>query len=433
MLNTQNLALNQRFQVALSLCVVLFTVLTLMLERGNSYAGALLIIVALAAIVQNRSHIFNGIQNEKLFIAGMAVYACSGVLSSAITNSGIDVGQIKNHMVFLYALLVFLAVRNVGINREYLYAGFFLGAISAGIFGAYQVYVLGHNVAHGHHWKIIFGNTSLILGLLSLTYLIPSHSYQQKRWFMALAVIAFLFGGLGSLCSGTRGGWLALPLLMWLIFSRSITNKAAKFTVYTLFIISLLGIYNFNGLVNQKVNRAISEIEYYTTTDNPKGAGSLAARFEMWRGAAHMFKESPWIGIGFGEFSNELTELKNAKIVNTVTWHPHAHNDVMNAAAEKGIIGIAGLLALYLTSLIYFQRRTGIDLQIATAGSILCLGFIDFGLSETVMIINIGAKFFAVLLAVLAGYLCFLARYNKKTESSISPVLKSSKQEEIVV
>lgn len=406
-----------RLQIVLSLTVMLFTVLTLLLERGNSYAGALLIIVSLAVIVKNGSLIFNGAAAERLFIGGMLVYAFSGVIASVITNGMIDIGQIKNHMVFVYALLTFFAIRSVGINRDLLYLGFFIGAISAGLFGAYQVYIQGHGVAHGHHWKIIFGNTSLMLGLLALTYLVPNNDQHRKRGLMILAVIAFLFGGLGSLCSGTRGGWIALPLLMWLIFSRAIENKLAKAVVYGLFMLSLLGIYSFNDLVKHKVDRAFYEIEYYVTTDNPKGSGSLASRFEMWRGAIHMFKENPWVGIGFGEYGERLNELKAAKIVNTVnTNHPQAHSDYMNVAAEKGVIGLIGLSALYFCSLIYFQRRIGVDLQVSTAAMVLCLGFIDFGLSDTILVINIGAKFFAVMLAVLAGYLCFLQRSAERSK-----------------
>jgi O-antigen ligase len=59
--------------------------------------------------------------------------------------------------------------------------------------------------------KINFGNISLLLGMMSLAGLFLIKETRFKKSFAIISILAFILGVTGSVLSGARGGWLAIP------------------------------------------------------------------------------------------------------------------------------------------------------------------------------------------------------------------------------
>ncbi|CAM3945280.1 hypothetical protein VRRI112168_07300 [Vreelandella rituensis] len=98
-----------------------------------------------------------------------------------------------------------------------------------------------------------------------------------------------------------------------------------------------------------------------------------------------------------------------------VTRYGHAHNEIIDAWARRGVIGLIVLLALYLIPMKFFARHfDSPDLELrslAVAGVLLSVAYIEFGLSQAFLTHNSGVMMFAFWLAVLWG--SFSQRYSR--------------------
>ncbi|WP_165840124.1 O-antigen ligase family protein [Motiliproteus coralliicola] len=355
-------------------------------------------------------------QDEKLLLVTMCIYPLA-VLINMLVHQNTDLADFDIASRFLLVLPIFFAVRRFGASKRWFYAGLFIGAIGAGCFGYYQKYILNHIVANGHVHKISFGDLSLMLGVLSLTYCIkPQPGHSRHKLLILLSIIAFGFGVMGSITSGTRGGWIAIPIMLWLIMREAIEFKPLRFGLYAGFIVATIGIYQSNQLVKLKVDRAVNDTIGYFSEDNHI-KGSAGTRLEMWRAAGIMFQQSPAFGVGEGEYRNSVKQLIKQKLVANNIGYGHAHNEVMNTLAELGLIGLAALLLFYSLLLRFFYRMRSTDLQLATAGLLLVFGYIDFGLTQAMLSHNITTIFLVTLVVALAGWLSHIRRRSDQSSS----------------
>lgn len=167
--------------------------------------------------------------------------------------------------------------------------------------------------------------------------------------------------------------------------------------------------------VQPRVNEAVSDVTRYFSGESQ--TTSVGARFEMWKGAAHLITERPLTGWGNNGYRQRMQELGEEGVIHPgVTIYGHAHNEFIDAFAKRGVIGLAVLLALYLIPLRLFSKNIASrDLSkrsVAVAGMLLSVAYIDFGLSQVFLAHNSGVMMFAFWLAVLWGV---TSRMNKQT------------------
>lgn len=128
----------------------------------------------------------------------------------------------------------------------------------------------------------------------------------------------------------------------------------------------------------------------------------------MWRGAAMLIQEKPLTGWGSNGYAEAMYAFGEEGIISReAAQHGHAHNEFVDAFAKRGMLGLVILLALYLVPMQMFAR----DMQapdlaaraVATAGVLLPVTFLDFGLSQVFLEHNSGVMMYAFLLVVLWG------------------------------
>lgn len=229
---------------------------------------------------------------------------------------------------------------------------------------------------------IMFGNISLLLGFWSLISLYwDSNPSLFKK---SVKLLAFFAGIYTSILSGSRGGWLAIPLLIILLFNFLKTyyylNKNHKRLFFTGCI--LLGFASINPIATR-----LNQISSLYTTQC--GDSSVEQRLEMWKAAFLIFKENPVFGIGKGNFQQSIKKLADQDIVSKlVEEYKHAHNEILFMMAEFGSLGLIALLLFYCGSTIYFYKyRQNDDLIIkasAYMGLMLSSGYIIFGFTEVI-------------------------------------------------
>src|SRR5699024_10328143 len=104
------------------------------------------------------------------------------------------------------------------------WAGVAVGAISSGRGSMEQRFYLHMHRADGHTNAIQYGNLSMLLGLWCWGGLMWARRRVRHRplWVLFLAAGALL-GITASLLSGSRGGWVGLPLVI-LVFYRAYSD-----------------------------------------------------------------------------------------------------------------------------------------------------------------------------------------------------------------
>lgn len=94
--------------------------------------------------------------------------------------------------------------------------------------------------------------------------------------------------------------------------------------------------------------------------DNALGAGisSLQARLELWSRAIYMIQDFSFTGVGLGMFEPVVKLLYPTFLIAPDMFFGHAHNIYLQTAAEMGIPGLIGHLALYIILGLLLVRRS---------------------------------------------------------------------------
>jgi O-antigen ligase len=184
------------------------------------------------------------------------------------------------------------------------------------------------NLAQPNH----FANY-IALGLISLGLL-----YQKQRLkfgYVALLAAPLLFV---LTLSGSRSSWLYLLLMAVLAWwwARRDTGQR-RLLRYSLLLIAGFGIMH---LIVQLPFMAKADSSI--TMQRLFGEGASGdIRLYLWRESWLMFTQSPWLGVGFGQFAwHHFQLVPLMQQGNIMGLYNNAHNLVFHLAAETGVVGL---------------------------------------------------------------------------------------------
>ncbi len=360
-------------------------------------------------------------QSAGLIIAAFVLHFVLLVASTAW--SGFSLRTLDNssrQVVVLGALGLVVLTRP---RAALFWHGLFAGSIGAFGIAVYQRFVLDWERAEGFQMPIMFGDVAIAMGLMSLAA-IPH--FARSRLAM-LPYLTFLAAMATSLLSGARGGWIALAIsfvpLYW-YGQRAMRHKVVVIVVVSA-VLSIASWFVPELKVRERLMDATAEVEQYHQTG--KADTSVGARFEMWKGAAIMFAEHPIFGVGRANYHKEMNVLiANGDIDPAVSVFRHAHNELLDAMANGGIVGALALLFLYAAPLAFFfrvLRRRDDAKPYALAGLLLVLSYIGFGLTQVLFAHHIGSAFYAVTVCMLAGICIMLQQHAKPAPLSERPAM----------
>ncbi|WP_421856272.1 O-antigen ligase family protein [Marinomonas sp.] len=310
-----------------------------------------------------------------------------------------DLDRPSRFILVLPVLLLLLQEKN---RKVWLWYGVVIGAIFAFGLAWYERFILGYVRAEGGQHPIMFGDTGMLLGMLSFASSIYFLSHKRYFWL----VLSLIAGGCGvgaSVLSASRGGWVALPLIGFFLYwqSRFLFKRRTWFflgIVTCLLIISAVLIPQTG--VKERIDEAFGDISHYASGVNKDT--SVGLRFEMWKAAFYMFQESPVLGAGMHSSIVVKKELLDeGLVIPEALAYDHAHNEYINALGYRGIVGLAFLLLVYLVPLRLFLKKMDQykeDWNIksyAMAGALVPMCYMDFGLSQVMFAHNIGVMMYA--------------------------------------
>lgn len=392
--------------VLTDVAVFLLTGIALIVPSGYSLGAVILMLAGTSLLIQLRLPKLT--REDWQIVAVLCVYALVGIAEAWWDGQG-SRGMDKP-LRFVLAVPALWWVIRYPPRLSVMWTGIAVGGIGAGGWAGWQKLVAGVERAQGFTYVIQFGNLSMLLGVLCLAGLGWACIQRQHRLiWIALLLVGFLSGMLGSLFSGSRGGWVGFPFVLFVLYRAYGKHLAIwlRSSLVAAVIAGGIAVYAIPQMgVQERVYDAIEDIQRYASGENR--SSSLGARFEMWRGASHLIIEKPLTGWGTQGYAQAMQVLgEQGAIDNQAAQYGHAHNEFIDAFAKRGLLGLLVLLALYLVPMRLFAKQlkaTNLATRaVATAGVLLPVTYIDFGLSQAFLTHNSGVMMYAFLLAVLWG------------------------------
>lgn len=306
-------------------------------------------------------------QREKQFIYALIFFFLSALLSYILGN-GWELKSIKNPSMpslidldlpskyLLGALLFFLFIKiRLKICKKAVFYAIAFGGIINGCIAIYERYALGISRIHAWNGIAEMADASAVLGIFSCILLIFSTSKKEKIFYL-LAVFMACFA---SILTGTRGAMLGI-ILTFVFIGGLIFYKKRK--LFKIFLAGMLaGFCGFgvdylipSGGVQDRIKVAGEDLTLY---QEGQVNTSLGMRLEMWKEAITMFQMAPIFGLSTAETSKKMPEiLKRSGSQLEKFNHPqndargNKHNQILNQAAKRGIVGVLAILLIWITS-----------------------------------------------------------------------------------
>ena len=313
---------------------------------------------------------------------------------------------------FILVLPIFLMVRRFGVSQNSLKWGVFVGAVAAGFWGLYQKQELGFSFrAHGgtSALKAAYGDISLLLGVMSVALFQPNWSKDWRWGFVVL--LSLSLGVFAALASGTKGGWISAPVLCWVLVSLARHPSYNKrFTLLASVITVAVLIWYVSPFIHSRVGNIPLAIATYFETGQVSD-GSASIRLALWHAATVVFLQNPLFGVGPSNFQAAILPLIEAGVVPTiVSDFGQAHSQFFDTLHESGIFGPLMVFSIYGAFILHCRQYLLQNKALATAGILLALGFMGFGLVEMIWDINNAGVFFTVMMVLIAGQLSYEAK-----------------------
>lgn len=376
---------------------------SLILKEGLSIAPLILLLISIYYVSAKKAWSFDYL-DCRLMLAFLA-YFLSMMLF--VYLDGWHTRELDRPARFLLAIPVLFVLLTLPYQRNWLWGGVMLGAFGAFLLAIYEKFLLGMERASGLENPIMFGNTSLLLGLLSFCAFLYYQSQHKSKIWPVCASLAASSGVMASLLSGTRGGWIALPIIGFFLFwqSRDVFNKSLFKILGAFFIILSTAVVTLPqfGVVT-RIQSAVDDIQRYQQGE--LSSNSVGQRFEMWKGALYLFEMSPLLGVGeYRSKELKLSMEKEGLLDKSVIKFDHAHNEYLTSLSLRGIVGLFFLMVVYLVPLKLFlgkikEHSDNWNIKsYALAGALIPMSYMDFAITQSMFSHNIGVMFYAFSIA----------------------------------
>ncbi len=254
---------------------------------------------------------------------------------------------------------------------------------------------------------IHFGNIALLLGLLSVLSL---HWWRKD----GLAIRLFKIGGfcaglVASLLTGSRGGWVAIPVAMALVLCVRGGSKTRWWRILlpVSMVLIAAALYFCVGSVQDRIHQVWSDLAQY-------GQGykdtSIGIRFQIYEAAFASIPRHPVFGLGAGGFAESLQARVDAGLMTPEAaqfGRGEVHNQLLAYMVNYGLLGGIALLAIHLVPALLFWRCLGSNRPHVRRAGLLGLAFaicfFVFGLTVEMFDLKMTASFYAAMIALLAG------------------------------
>lgn len=232
-----------------------------------------------------------------------------------------------------------------------------LGGLGAGLMAVWQVALQHLERAEGHTNAIQFGNLALLLALWCTAL---GLAFARERGMALLCTLGALGAGVASLLSGSRGGWVVLPLLLalllWFLHPQRNTVSVWRRSLHASAGVLLLSAALFAvPTVRERTQLGWQE---WAQADNMAQANtSVGVRRSLWSYAWQQGQSAPLLGIGQQDFVGRMPEaIAQGQLPSDALLFNHAHNEWLDMFAKRGWLGCLSLFFFFAVPATAFWR-----------------------------------------------------------------------------
>ncbi|SFB83999.1 O-antigen ligase [Marinospirillum celere] len=383
--------------------ILLFLVMTLTVSKGYSYGASLLLLVSLIWLFF-RPRV--QLDREDVYLIGaLSFYFLVSLFFFLYHGESLDVLDAPSRFILAIPILIFLL--HNPFRTELFWLGLGLGAVAVGLIAIYIKQTTGiSRVRTDFMSPLQLGNLSMTFAVLCIAGISWAKHQSKHVWWILLLVLGACLAMTSSFLTGTRGGWVGIPLLMVVIFKLYSKHFSLPVAAGILALVASLVVTLYmlpSTGVQQRVDRAFQDVDQFIAGDPDSSVGR---RLEMWRSGFFAFSTSPLVGLGEEGFKENEAHLIQEGVIDPVVFnHKSLHNQYIEELAKRGIIGLSGFLVLMLVPLLFFYRKMSSNdpgvRSFAAAGALLVLCYLDFNLTLTFFYRNNATLTFAFLLVVI--------------------------------
>lgn len=323
--------------------------------------------------------------------------------------------ELDNPSRYFVAAIVYTLIRLARPSKEALWVGLVIGCI-----GAFLQAVSTDGRAGAYINVISFGMVSM--GLAVFTIVVAM--FEERRLIQAVLLLSAIGGVYAALDSGTRGSWIALLGLL-VILPLILPRQMLKRSLLASLVVGLGGFLVSQTIpnVSQRGASAVEGLKCWVFEDRIC-EGSVGVRLETAKSGLVFIHEAPVFGFGMSP-AQELTKraLAEGLVDPALPVFDHFHNDMVETLMAQGIVGL-GFYLSYVGFFLYLgwhsiARKGGSDTtEFAALLIVGIMAQLSFGLSHALMVHASSAAFFAISIAIMAGYL-MNARYRQSPPKEV--------------
>lgn len=254
---------------------------------------------------------------------------------------------------------------------------------------------------------IHFGDIALIFGVMSLLSI--HWPRRDKPLVVALKLVGTAAGLFASLLTGSRGGWIALPLLAVLVLGYRFRANSWKSKLTTAILLVAVAVvpYFVSSFVRDRVDSVTANLRGYTHGNRDTSVG---IRLQLWEAGLGEFVQTPWIGVGGNGYKMAMPRLQSEGKLTplaAVAGEGEMHNQMIAYAVDYGVVGWLALMLAYLGPIVLFHRGMRSDSSVRKRAAMLGLCFVaafwTFGLTVETFNLKSTVSTYAAIIAILAA------------------------------
>jgi O-antigen ligase len=168
----------------------------------------------------------------------------------------------------------------------------------------------------------------------------------RKRWLNWVALGSFVVISVAIGMSWSRGAWLGFGAAL-VVVSLAWSRRMALVSSIIILLAASTGLLGGFRLVPASITQRLTSFLPFVGVQDVRAIEitdenyASVERLAHWESALDMWRDHPWVGVGFGNYQAIYAEYALPKWPMALG---HAHNYYLNVAAETGLLGIVTYL-----------------------------------------------------------------------------------------
>lgn len=268
---------------------------------------------------------------------------------------------------------------------------------------------------------LAFGFMNLSIGLMCLASVLVDFYYKKITLNTFIKLLAFIMGLYLSIRSGSRTGWIGVPIglffILGFIFKKNLKNY---FISIGGILIAVFFVYFLSVNVHGRINQAVFEIIDYPWFGGVAPDTSVGLRITFYRLGTYYVSQSPFFGWGergYGVIKDapELL-LFSSQYARDFAYSALFHSEWTTQAVRYGLIGVFAVFWVLWVPVKFFykfQKRRGELLKVSCMGSIYMVSLLAGSFTNEVFNSKGTISFTTV---IVAGLLASGLSFKKKPD-----------------